>query len=29
LIDYRAMAVADGKPLVGEAFVKLTIAEKP
>jgi len=25
LIDYRAMAVADGKPLVGEAFVKLTI----
>jgi len=26
LIDYRAMAVADGKPLVGEAFVKLTIA---
>lgn len=25
LIDYRAMAVADGKPLVNEAFVKLTI----
>ena len=25
LIDYRAMAVADGKPLVGEAFVKLTV----
>jgi HK97 family phage major capsid protein len=26
LIDYRAMAVADGKPLVNEAFVKLTVA---
>jgi len=25
LIDYRAMAVTDGKPLVNEAFVKLTI----
>ena len=25
LIDYRAMAVADGKPLINEAFVKLTI----
>jgi len=25
LIDYRAMAVADGKPLVQEAFAKLTI----
>ena len=25
LIDYRAMAIADGKPLVNEAFTKLTI----
>ena len=25
LIDYRAMAVADCKPIVSEAFVKLTI----
>ena len=24
LIDYRAMAVADCKPIVAEAFVKLT-----
>ena len=28
LIDYRAMAVADGKPLIGEAFAKLEIAEE-
>jgi len=27
LIDYRAMAVADGKPLVNEAFTKLTIGK--
>ena len=27
LIDYRAMAVADGKPLIGEAFAKLEITE--
>lgn len=26
LIDYRAMAVADGKPIVPEAFTKLTVA---
>lgn len=26
LIDYRAMAVADGKPIIPEAFVKLTLA---
>ena len=26
LIDYRALAVADTKPLVNEAFVKLTVA---
>ena len=26
LIDYRAMAVADCKPIVEEAFVKLTRA---
>lgn len=26
LIDYRAMAIADTKPIVGEAFVKLTRA---
>lgn len=26
LIDYRAMAVADGKPIIPEAFVKLTVA---
>lgn len=26
LIDYRAMAAADGKPIVPEAFVKLTLA---
>ena len=25
LIDYRAIAIADCKPLVNEAFVKLTI----
>jgi len=25
LIDYRALAVADCKPIVSEAFVKLTI----
>jgi HK97 family phage major capsid protein len=25
LIDYRAMSVADGKPLVNEAFAKLTV----
>jgi HK97 family phage major capsid protein len=29
LIDYRAMAVADGKPLVQEAFAKLTITTTP
>jgi len=29
LIDYRAMAVADGKPLVNEAFTKLTITATP
>ena len=27
LIDYRAMAVADGKPIVPEAFCRLTVAE--
>lgn len=27
LIDYRAMAIADTKPLVGEAFIKLSKAE--
>ena len=26
LIDYRAMAIADCKPIVSEAFVKLTRA---
>lgn len=26
LIDYRAMAVADGKPIIPEAFVKLSLA---
>ena len=26
LIDYRAMAIADGKPLIGEAFAKLEIS---
>ncbi|CCQ96591.1 hypothetical protein CULT_450040 [[Clostridium] ultunense Esp] len=26
LIDYRAMAIADTKPLVSEAFVKLSRA---
>lgn len=26
LVDYRAMAIADTKPIVGEAFVKLAIA---
>ena len=26
LIDYRAMAIADCKPIVGEAFVKLSAA---
>ena len=26
LIDYRAIAVADAKPLVEEAFVKLSMA---
>ena len=25
LIDYRAMAVADGTPIINEAFVKLTL----
>jgi HK97 family phage major capsid protein len=25
LIDYRAMAVADGKPIIGEAFVKIEL----
>ena len=27
LIDYRALAIADTKPLVGEAFIKITAAE--
>lgn len=27
LIDYRAMAIADCKPIIGEAFVKLVAAE--
>ena len=27
LIDYRAMAVGDGKPIIPEAFAKLTAAE--
>lgn len=27
LIDYRALCIADGKPLVKEAFVKLSVAE--
>ena len=25
LIDYRAMAVADGKPIIGDAFVKIVL----
>jgi len=28
LIDYRAMAVADGKPIINEAFVKLDLNSK-
>lgn len=28
LIDYRAMAVADGKPIIKEAFVKLTFKDE-
>ena len=27
LIDYRALAIADGKPILPEAFVKLTISQ--
>src|SRR5699024_11245578 len=29
LIDYRAMAIADTKPLVDEAFIKLSVEETP
>src|SRR5699024_999949 len=29
LVDYRAMAIADTKPLVDEAFVKITVPTEP